>query len=100
MKSQSLDTKKILASSLKDACQDFDIDIMKLSETSGLNFTAWYKRLSGKTEIKLIDLLVICEATNTDVIKFVAYISNRYDLMTEAAGKAPRVHDEISTASW
>ena len=99
MKSQSSNTKKILAQSLKDACQDFDIKITKLSDVSGVHQRDWHKRLSGVTEIKLIDLLIICESTNIDAIQFFSYISKRYDLITEAAGNAPVTTDEISIAS-
>ena len=78
MNSRTSNTKKRLAEALKDACQDFDIKVMELSKSTETSFQNWYKRLSGDTEIKLVDLLIICESTGIDVIKFLTYIITRY----------------------
>ena len=78
LKSQKPDAKKNLANSLKMTLETFDIQVSEVAKRTHTDRKNWYKRLNGDTDIKLLDVLVICECMEIDAIRFLIEMDKRY----------------------
>ena len=78
MKSQHPTAIKKLADSLKGTVEKFEIQVSTIVQKTRTDRTTWYKRLGGWTDIKLIDVLLICESAEIKPIKFFTELLKRY----------------------
>ena len=78
MKSQKPNARKNLAVSLKLTLEKLDIQVSDIANKTRTDRRNWYKRLNGYTDIKLIDILIICECSDTDVIDFLMEMNKKY----------------------
>ncbi|EKU98030.1 hypothetical protein Lepto7375DRAFT_7289 [Leptolyngbya sp. PCC 7375] len=78
LESQKPEAKKKLAASLKITLETFEIKVSEIAERTYTDRKNWYKRLNGDTDIKLLDVLVICECMDVDVIQFLIEMDQRY----------------------
>ena len=78
LKSQKPNARKNLAVSLKLTLEKLDIQVSDIANKTRTDRRNWYKRLNGYTDIKLIDILIICECSDTDVIDFLMEMNKKY----------------------
>ena len=117
-------TKKYLANNFKTALGHYEMSAKDLAELTGWHVNLWTARTNAATDIKLEDILVASEAMRISPITLASMIleppaaDGRYQLILneleeirvaierlqerkiEAAGRAPRLQFDSSTASW
>ena len=78
MKSQLPNARKNLADSLKLTLEKFNIQVSDIAVKTRTDRGNWYKRLSGNRDIKLLDILVICECRKIGMIPFLTELAKNY----------------------